>query len=148
MNGIMFTQSKSISKKTTNIFNARTLAMTAMLSAVSYVLAFIEFPVPLSPSFAKMDFSDFPVLIGAFAFGPAAGVTIERTNFSFGDAEESQEGYYYVTDKCIGCKLCYSKCPQKCIDISVKPVVINQNHCLHCGNCFEICPMRAIVKRG
>lgn len=72
---------------------------------------------------------------------------IERTNFSFGGTEEIQEGYF-VTDKCIGCKLCYSKCPQKCIDISVKPVVINQNHCLHCGNCFEICPMRAIVKRG
>lgn len=72
---------------------------------------------------------------------------IERTNFSFGGTEEIGEGYF-VTDKCIGCKLCYSKCPQKCIDISVKPVVINQNHCLHCGNCFEICPMRAIVKRG
>lgn len=72
---------------------------------------------------------------------------IERANFAFGGREEIQEGYY-VTDKCIGCKLCYSKCPQKCIDISVKPVVINQNHCLHCGNCFEICPMRAIVKRG
>ena len=72
---------------------------------------------------------------------------IERKNFSFGGAEEICEGYF-VTDKCIGCKLCYSKCPQKCIDISVKPVVINQNHCLHCGNCFEICPMRAIVKRG
>lgn len=72
---------------------------------------------------------------------------VERTNFSFGGAEEIDEGYF-VTDKCIGCKLCYSKCPQKCIDISVKPVVINQNHCLHCGNCFEICPMRAIVKRG
>ena len=72
---------------------------------------------------------------------------IERTNFSFGGTEEIGEGYF-VTDKCIGCKLCYSKCPQKCIDISVKPVVINKNHCLHCGNCFEICPMRAIVKRG
>lgn len=72
---------------------------------------------------------------------------IERTNFSFCGTEEIGEGYF-VTDKCIGCKLCYSKCPQKCIDISVKPVVINQNHCLHCGNCFEICPMQAIVKRG
>ena len=72
---------------------------------------------------------------------------VERAKFSFGGAEEIQEGYF-VTDKCIGCKLCYSKCPQKCIDISVKPVVIDQNHCLHCGNCFEICPMRAIVKRG
>lgn len=72
---------------------------------------------------------------------------IERKNFSFGGTEEIQEGYF-VTGKCIGCKLCYSKCPQKCIDISAKPVGINQNHCLHCGNCFEICPMRAIVKRG
>lgn len=72
---------------------------------------------------------------------------VERTKFSFGGTEEMEKGYF-VTDKCIGCKLCYSKCPQKCIDISVKPVVIHQNNCLHCGNCFEICPMRAIEKRG
>ena len=44
---------------------------------------------------------------------------IERKNFSFGGAEEICEGYF-VTDKCIGCKLCYSKCPQKCIDIIEK----------------------------
>ena len=72
---------------------------------------------------------------------------VERVKFSFGGTEEMEEGYF-VTDKCIGCKLCYSKCPQKCIDISVKPVVIRQNNCLHCGNCFEICPVRAIEKRG
>ena len=45
-------------------------------------------------------------------------------------------------------KLCYSKCPQRCIDISEKPAVIHQENCLHCGNCYEICPARAIVKRG
>ncbi|MCQ2421191.1 MAG: 4Fe-4S binding protein [Clostridia bacterium] len=72
---------------------------------------------------------------------------IERVPFTFGGAEEVKDGYS-VTDKCIGCKLCYSKCPQKCIDISVKPVVIHQNNCLHCGNCYEICPARAIEKRG
>ena len=72
---------------------------------------------------------------------------IERASFTFGGAEEIKESYF-VTDKCIGCKLCYSKCPQKCIDISVKPVVIHQNNCLHCGNCYEICPARAIEKRG
>ena len=53
------------------------LAVCAMLAAVSYILAFIELPVPLSPSFAKMDLSDFPALIGAFAFGPVAGLLIE-----------------------------------------------------------------------
>lgn len=73
----MYTQSDLTLKNTTNIFNARTLAMTAMLSALSFILAFVEFPVPLSPSFAKMDLSDFPALIGAFAFGPAVGVAIE-----------------------------------------------------------------------
>lgn len=72
---------------------------------------------------------------------------IERANFTFGGTEEVQEGYF-VTDACIGCKLCYSKCPQKCIDISAKPAVIRQKNCLHCGNCFEICPARAIMKRG
>lgn len=30
-------------------------------------------------------------------------------------------------DGCIGCKLCYSVCPQKCIDISKIPVEIDQN---------------------
>ena len=57
--------------------NIRTITMTALLSAMAYVLAFVEFPVPLSPSFAKMDLSDFPALIGAFAFGPLSGLLIE-----------------------------------------------------------------------
>lgn len=51
--------------------------MTALLSAIAYILAFVEFPVPLSPAFARMDLSDFPALIGAFAFGPVAGLLIE-----------------------------------------------------------------------
>ena len=71
---------------------------------------------------------------------------IERASFSFGGAQARETGYF-VTDKCIGCKLCYSKCPQKCIDISTKPVVIQQEHCLHCGNCYETCPARAIERR-
>ena len=53
--------------------NTRAITMTALLSAMAFVLAFADFPVPLSPSFAKMDLSDFPALVGAFAFGPIAG---------------------------------------------------------------------------
>ena len=60
-----------------NTINTRMLAMSAMLSAVSFVLTFFEFPVPLSPAFARMDLSDFPALIGAFAFGPVSGLLIE-----------------------------------------------------------------------
>ena len=55
----------------------RTMTSVAVLSAVAFVLAFFEFPVPLSPSFARMDLSDFPALIGAFAFGSVAGILIE-----------------------------------------------------------------------
>jgi len=40
----------------------RTMTSVAVLSAVAFVLAFFEFPVPLSPSFAGMDLSDFPAL--------------------------------------------------------------------------------------
>lgn len=58
-------------------FNTRTVTMTALLAAVSYILAFFEFPVPLSPAFARMDLSDFPALVGAFAFGPVSGIMIE-----------------------------------------------------------------------
>lgn len=57
--------------------SVRTMTVTAMLAAVSYLLAFAEFPVPLSPSFARMDLSDLPALVGAFAFGPLAGLTVE-----------------------------------------------------------------------
>ncbi len=72
---------------------------------------------------------------------------VERATFSFGGAEKPGNGYF-VTDKCIGCKLCYAKCPQKCIDITRKPVFIRQENCLHCGNCYQICPARAVERRG
>ncbi len=64
-------------QKKTSVQSVRTLTMIAVLSAISFILAFFEFPVPLSPSFARMDLSDLPALIGAFAYGPASGVLIE-----------------------------------------------------------------------
>lgn len=55
----------------------RYLTVTAMLSAVAYILMFIEFPIPfLIPSFVEMDISELPALIGAFAMGPMCGVFI------------------------------------------------------------------------
>ena len=64
-------------QKKSSIQNVRMLTMTAVLSAIAFMLAFFEFPVPLSPSFARMDLSDLPALIGAFTYGPAAGILIE-----------------------------------------------------------------------
>ncbi|MCI8300797.1 MAG: ECF transporter S component [Lachnospiraceae bacterium] len=52
------------------------LAMTAMLSAIAFLLMFLEFSVPVMPPFIKMDFSELPALLGAFAVGPVSGVMI------------------------------------------------------------------------
>ena len=71
---------------------------------------------------------------------------VTRDRFVIGDGKKRQTGYF-VGQGCIGCKLCYSVCPQKCIDIAGKPVVIDQNRCLHCGRCAEICPKQVIEKR-
>ena len=88
----------------------------------------------------------FKIYEGTGEWFDLSKLPIERAGFSFGGAREKETGYF-VTDKCIGCKLCYSKCPQKCIDITQKPVVIRQENCLHCGNCCEICPAGAIERR-
>ena len=71
---------------------------------------------------------------------------VERASFSFGAAEP--DNGYFVTGRCISCKLCYAKCPQQCIDITRKPAFIRQENCLHCGNCYEVCPARAVERRG
>ena len=54
----------------------RKLIGTSMLAAVSVVLMFLSFPVPLMPSFIKMDLAELPALIGAFAYGPLAGAAV------------------------------------------------------------------------
>ncbi len=59
-----------------NVFKTRNLAMIGMLSAVAFILMFLDFSVPLMPSFIKMDLSELPALIGAFAMGPIEGVLI------------------------------------------------------------------------
>lgn len=54
------------------------ITVAAMLSAIAFVLMFVEFPVPmLIPSFVKLDVSDLPALLGTFALGPVYGVVIE-----------------------------------------------------------------------
>ncbi|MGI6095617.1 MAG: ECF transporter S component [Lachnospiraceae bacterium] len=63
---------------TTKRTNVRTLVQVAMLAAVSAVLMLFEFPLPfLAPSFYELDFSEVPVLVGAFSMGPLAAVVIE-----------------------------------------------------------------------
>ena len=96
------------------------LTVAAMLSAVAFILMFIEFPIPmLIPAFIKMDFSDLPALMGAFALGPVYGVIIsfmknllhivikgtstacvgELSNFILGAIFSAVAGYIYKHHK-------------------------------------------------
>jgi riboflavin transporter FmnP len=58
-------------------FKIRDITKIALLSSIAVVLMFISFPIPLFPAFLKIDLSDLPALIGAFAMGPVTGVIIE-----------------------------------------------------------------------
>lgn len=58
-------------------FSTRLVVGIGMLSAVALVLQYIEFPIPIMPSFIKVDLSDLPAVVGAFAYGPLAGILIE-----------------------------------------------------------------------
>ena len=53
------------------------LTSTAILSAMAVLLMYLEFNLPFMPGFLKFDFSELPVLIGAYALGPWYGVLIE-----------------------------------------------------------------------
>jgi Predicted membrane protein len=56
--------------------HTRRMVMTAILSALSSVLMFFSFNVPLMPSFIKMDLSELPALIAAFSMGPVYGAVV------------------------------------------------------------------------
>ncbi len=65
----MVTQSKRNSQ-------VRAMVMTAILAAMSYILAMMSFSVPFMPSFIKLDVSELPALIGSFSLGPVYGVLV------------------------------------------------------------------------
>lgn len=98
--------------------NIRYITVTAMLSAVGFILMFLEFSVPFVPSFIKMDLSELPALIGSFAMGPLCGVMVcliknlfhllitttggvgEFSNFILGVAFVLPAGVIYKRKKC------------------------------------------------
>lgn len=111
------TMMKGTEKKSVKRINVRYMTMTAMLSAIAFVLMFLDFPVPLLPSFIQMDLSELPALIGAFAMGPVSGVVIcliknlihltitstggvgELSNFILGAAFVLPAGIFYQKKK-------------------------------------------------
>lgn len=69
---------KSVSaSKQSNISSTNRMVKISVLGVLSFIIMLFEFIVPIFPGFLKMDLSDVPALLGAFALGPVAGVAIE-----------------------------------------------------------------------
>lgn len=80
MAAMAYVMEKLAKRRTGNrerILSTRKVAVCGMFSAIAAVLMVIEVPVPFAPPFYGLDLSELPALIGAFAFGPVAGVLIE-----------------------------------------------------------------------
>ena len=91
------------------------LAVAAMLTAVAAVLQFVEFAIPLMPSFIKLDISDLPALLGTFSLGPVYGVAIQLAknllHLPFGSSAGVGAVSYTHLDvynrQGLGCKIIY-----------------------------------------
>ena len=62
--------------KKSGLSSAKTVAKVGVLSAIAYILMFISIPLPIFPSFLKIDLSDIPAIFGGMSLGPMAGLAI------------------------------------------------------------------------
>ena len=65
------------SGSTERILSTRKIVVIGIFSAIATILFMLDFPVMFAPAFYKLDFSELPAIIAAFAYGPVAGVMIE-----------------------------------------------------------------------
>lgn len=77
--GISVLAEKTLLKgKMVKMSRTRRIATCAMLAAAAGLLHMFDFPLTFfAPTFYELDFSELPVLIGAFSMGPVAGTVIE-----------------------------------------------------------------------
>ena len=54
-------------------FTSKNIAKIGIFSALATILYFVNFSLPIFPSFLKLHFSDLPALICGFELGPMAG---------------------------------------------------------------------------
>ena len=67
--------------KNTKKYNVRSIALMAVLGALSAVLMAVNFPLPFAPPFLKFDIAEAPGLFAGFFMGPgAASVVIVLKN--------------------------------------------------------------------
>ena len=85
--------------KRETLFTTRKLTTIAVLSAISAVLFMLEIPIVL---FYKLDFSNLPVLLGAYAMGPVAGAIILLVKAALGLLHSTSMGVGELADFIMG----------------------------------------------
>lgn len=83
-------------------FSLDILVKVAVLAAISYVLMFIQVPIPIAPPFMKVDLADVPALIGGFAMGPWYGVLIQLIKNIFNLTKTSTAGVGELSNFIVG----------------------------------------------
>lgn len=63
-------------KNSNRIFTTKQIVIIGMLSALSYILMLIHFPVKYM-GFLEIEFSDIPAIVASLSFGPGTGILIE-----------------------------------------------------------------------
>ena len=67
-----------LAKRMVRVRRAQYVTVCGMLGAIAAVLYLFDFSVAfLAPGFYKLDFSEVPVMVGAFYLGPVGGVVVE-----------------------------------------------------------------------
>ena len=99
-NEVTNTQAQPIKhKKRMSTYNLATIAILAAIAAVLFMLEIVVFPaVP----FYKLDFSNLPVLLGAFAMGPFEGVLILAIKAILGLLHTTSGGVGELADFIVG----------------------------------------------
>lgn len=63
-------------KRKESAFSAKHIAKMAILTALAYLISFLEFPIFPATPFLKLDFGNVFILLSGFLFGPVQGVII------------------------------------------------------------------------
>lgn len=90
------------------------MSVVALLSALGFVLMFLEFPLLPAAPYLKMDFGDLPAVLGGVLLGPGYGVLIELlknlldlifkglgSQMGFGNFQNFLVGSAYLLPVCI-----------------------------------------------